>query len=503
MLFFPLSYFNKKRHTAWLYRTVFHGRISALLVVFLLSSFAIQPFHKAMAMEDVSPAEEEITPVADDVRVQSVDEVESVVDEASPVAEESVNEEMAEPANETTDNATTSSDEISESTDEVVDETATTSEEVTEESIEENPVTDTEESEDAVEEEEAEVEESQATSTPVEGQVVEVQYLVTEENFYQFSKNACVAVGDGTYHCSKAAEDEADTNSVVFAEQGESGNMEIFLKTSRGKNKQITNNAFDDTAPHYDPESMRIVWQRLVDGRYQVILYDIMAEEETQLTFSRTNNMEPKVSDSGIVWQAWDNNDWEIMYFDGAYTDQITDNNAQDVAPVVQDRYVLWSVLGLEEQTARVYSLDTKETVSIQGHEGGSIINPRFVLVYDTEFDNGDTITKSFDPATGLSELVAAKPAPEPIDIPETDPTGEIRALLIQGKAQKDDKELEDVGVDNGHASSTATSSDPGTLNLKADDDGYVAPVVIPETETFVLTEYDLVIPSVDLFSDQ
>ena len=205
--------------------------------------------------------------------------------------------------------------------------------------------------------------------------------------------------------------------------------------------------------------------------------------------------MEPKVSNAGIVWQAWDENDWEIMFFDGTYTEQITDNDIQDVAPVIQDKYILWNVLGGDEQQARVYSLETKETVSIEGHEGGSIVNPRFVLVYDTRYGNGDIVTQTFDPSTGLSQPVAATPAPLPVEIPESDPTGEIRAL-IQGKAQKDDEEYHDLstGTTSDDGAASTTIANPGTLDLGA------APADISTTQAgletdFILTEYDLVIP--------
>src|SRR5690606_27206597 len=128
------------------------------------------------------------------------------------------------------------------------------------------------------------------------------------------------------------------------------------------------------------------------------ILYDITEDEESQLTFSRTNNMEPKISRDGVVWQAWDDNDWEIMYFDGDFTTQITDNEVQDVAPVIEDGYVLWTILGRNTQEAKVYSLESGQTRTITGHDGGVIQNPRFVLVYDTKYDNGDIVTQGFDP---------------------------------------------------------------------------------------------------------
>ena len=327
-------------------------------------------------------------------------------------------------------------------------------------------------------------------------QIVQIESLVSEENYYQFSKQSCIAVGDGAYHCTNKEATDIDTQSVVYSAAGTDGSLEIFLKTTKGKVRQITDNIYDDTSSNYDPESMRVVYQRLVDGRYQIVVYNIMEEKETQLTFSKTNNMEPKVSDSGIVWQAWDGNDWEVMLFDGMYTEQLTDNLVQDVVPVIQDGYVLWNVLGGTEQQARVYSLDTKETTSIQGYEGGSIINPRFVLVYDTEYDNGDVVTQSFDPSTGLSEPIAAKPAPTPVNIPENDPTGEIRALINSGKTQKDEKELPDVNAGNGSDGPLQASSTPGTLDLKAQSDNVDTLIATPAThEPFELTEYDLVIP--------
>ncbi|MEK7462631.1 MAG: hypothetical protein AAB618_03580 [Patescibacteria group bacterium] len=476
------------RHHAWLYSAVFAGRFSTLLIFILLASFAIQPFHKAIASESIEVPAEEAAPIASDVNLEEpepespveVPATEDIVPE-NETSEDVVEIDTEPPAEEVLEVEVPEEDTV---TEEVID--TPISEE--EETVPVDPIDTTDQDQ---------TDDIEATTTKetevVTGSVVEAQYIVTEENYYQFNKNACVSVGDGAFHCSSNTKNELDTQSVAYSEQGTSGNMEIFLKTSRGKVKQITENAFDDTAPHYDAESMRLVWQRLIDGRYQVVLYDIMSESETQLTFSKTNNMEPKVSDAGIVWQAWDNNDWEVMYFDGVYTEQLTNNEGQDVAPVIQDGYVLWSVLGLEDQEARVYSLDTKETTSITGHDGGSISNPRFVLVYDTEFENGDTLTQSFDPNTGLSEAVAARPAPEPIDIPETDPTGEIRALLIQGKTQKDEKDITDLSPDD---TATSTPDEPGTLNLNQNPDDGAATIILPTENNFELTEFDLVIPT-------
>jgi hypothetical protein len=437
----------------------------------LLASFFVQPLHQALAS---GPAPDEApAPVATDVKTQDADV-------ASDSASTSVSTQV-DSASGTTDATSSSQNEnatssdkgdINNSKDDVISADATSTATVDGEEIQ-----------------------SQRVQTKG-GEVLKIESLITNENYYQFSKQSCIEVGSGVFNCTSRKDIDANQDSVVYTQRDNDGDSEIYLKTSRGIEKKITNNSFEDTEPSYDPASMRIVWQREIEGRTQIMLYDILEDKETQLTFSKTNNMQPKVSELGIVWQAWDNNDWEIMYFDGVHTTQVTDNDVQDVAPVIQDGYILWNVLGGNTQQARVYSLATKETVSIKGYEGGSIKNPRFVLVYDTEMGNGDVITQTFDPSTGLSKPVAAKPAPQPVDIPNTDPTGQIRAL-IQGKTQKDDKELKLIN-DQGSVSSggNGTSTDAGTLNLHAtsSQDAAIAPVVLP-SPNFELTEYDLVIP--------
>jgi hypothetical protein len=488
MLFIRRSKKLRKRQSAWLYSTVFHGAFSTFLIVFLMASFLIQPFHKAIAAED-SAAQEVAPPVAEEVKEQILEP------EPTPPSEEVQQPEVAPSADESGEDAT---DDSGESVDVVTEEQDSDGssiddvvlEDTLEEAVSELPPAN--ESGTSLTEGDLEVEDLE-NKKPKKEQVVEVEGLVNEDNFYQFSKQSCVAVGDGTYHCSTNTDTSVGASSVVYAERGEDGNMEIFLRTSKNKVKQITDNEYDDTSPHYDAESMKIVWQRLIDGRYQIVVFDVMEDEETQLTFSKTNNMEPKVSDAGIVWQAWDNNDWEIMFFDGSYTEQLTENDSQDVAPVIQDGYVLWNVLGGEEQQAQVYSLDTKETLSIEGYEGGAISNPRFVLVYDTKFDNGDVITQSFDPSTGLSEPIAAQPASEPINIPESDPIGEIRALI--SNKSKDESLLLDVEGDDGIAPPPPSD---GTLNLKSGEIEASSVMIASSTlpnDTFELTEYDLVIP--------
>jgi hypothetical protein len=497
---------SHKNHQAWLYSLVYASRFSSLLILFLFTSFFIQPIHRALASEDVViPVPEPEVIVANEVLMQT---------EVPPLPQESPPEDVVSSGDVLTESTTPvagdllvpdsnleeetqtidSANEVEDSKvyagetqdDDSID---TPSESIVDELSAEDGVTKDSVSDDEL----VTLDDVVGSSTQT---ISESQFLITDENFYQFSKQSCIAVGSGAFHCTRNSQDEVNAQSIAYAAIGESGNTEIFLKTSRGTDKQLTNNSFEDSSPFYDAQSMRVVWQRLIDGRQQIILYDIRKNEEVQLTFSRTNNMEPKVSGAGIVWQAWDGADWEIMYFDGTYTDQITQNESNDVAPVIKDNYILWSVLGESEQQARVYSLDSKETISIIGHEGGSIENPRFVLVYDTKFDNGDVVTQGFDPVTGLSAPISAQPVPIPVDIPSSDSTGETRALIQNKPSQKDDIEILEIDSGPGLDTNPATSTDDGTLDL-------LTPTIASSTDSvnaidlpnFELTEYDLVVP--------
>lgn len=509
-------YFPNLRHRAWLYDFVFVGRSSLLIVLLLLGSFLVQPVHKSFAQTsveqptagDVAPQESSEAPateITDELPDVLATENDIVSDEAAATAEEDTLD-----LGSVTENTTASNPDVntvgtsSATSTEEINTPAETNDINSDEPVELPELSDSEEDElndvlDGIEDE--------LLNTP--DTVTEVEYVVTDENYYQFSRQACVAMGDGSYHCTIANDSpEQNLETVVYADEDERGIKQIFLRTSKGAIKQITDGDYDNSSPHYSPESMQLVWQRMIEGRYQIIVYDIETGKEQQLTFSRTNNMEPKVSKDGIVWQAWDGNDWEIMFFDGTYTDQLTNNEIPDVAPVIEETYILWSVPGKKEQEARVYSLESKETLTIENHEGGSIVNPRFVLVYDTRFENGDVITQGFDPETGLSEPLGAEPGPKPVEIPDVDPLGEVRAL-VNGKSQHEDDLNSVLQPDQASSSdsvATVSASTTDTLNLAFDTPSLEASLDLGATTTpdinFELTDYDLVIVPVETISD-
>jgi hypothetical protein len=245
-----------------------------------------------------------------------------------------------------------------------------------------------------------------------------------------FPKESCVAVGGGTFYCKEdTGAPEVLGTDRVFSAPDEEGDKEIFVERGDALT-QVSFNKYDDDAPRYDETSNSLVWHRLIDGVYQIILYDIDAETETQLTHDSYNNMEPSLYGDAITWQAWVGTDWDIMLSESGNVTVLTDNAIQDVAPRVMGDYILWESYENGTWRVKVYDRRTKIIDTIADADGASVDNPRFVLVYDTKYENGDVETKGYDLDTGKVVPLSATPMPTPQDLPDPDQTGEDRALV-------------------------------------------------------------------------
>lgn len=335
---------------------------------------------------------------------------------------------------------------------------------------------------------------SEETVTPAP-EYFEIGHEVSHSDaHYQFQKTQCVSMGDGGYYCAEKklmSPEDTETDSLYTA-LDEDGDLEIYLRNN-GKVEQITDNSYDDAAPYYDPVSDSIVWHRLIQGRYQVMNFE--GKDEEQITSSRNNSMEPKRSGDYIVWQEWIGDDWEVMLYDGNEIKQLTDNEIHDMAPYVQNGYVIWTKTDGETKSVSVYDIASGLASSIGDSDGGRVENPRFVLVYDEKLDNGDVITKGFNPDTGEVAPLSAQPGSVPEGLPQPDSTGETRAL-IQNKPGAREDFAEEIEI--GTASDTTdvvTSSedvvvdDSALLELDAAE-----AEVATTTDVLPLTDFDIIV---------
>ena len=293
----------------------------------------------------------------------------------------------------------------------------------------------------------------EATSTTA----VYVQSLLNDQNRHQFSKDDCVAMGDGSFHCSKPGDVPEYVADGVFSIPDADGDQEILIRIN-GEETFITDNLVDDLAPYYDGLSKRIVWHSLINDRYQIASYDLASKEIDYLTDATYNNMEPVAYDDVTLWQAWVENNWEIMMYDGATTTQLTDSAMNDIAPQIRGGYILWQTQFADGWKVAMFDQETKQVEYIGDADGALAANPRFVLVYDSLDANGDVRTVGFD--LDSRELVpfAQVPSQLPEELPEPQGSEETRAL-IQNKSNSKDNEIVDIDPSDPDNPFSATST--------------------------------------------
>jgi hypothetical protein len=344
---------------------------------------------------------------------------------------------------------------------------------------------------DSVDEEEilpdtAEEADATGTTTVPEPEYIEVTNEVTHsDTHYQFEKASCVSMGSGAFHCFDTTTEAIEvTEDALYVDRDSDGDKEIYLRTN-GDVVQITDNTLDDDAPYFDPVSNTIVWHRLEGGQYQV--YSYQDKRETLVSNGFGSSMEPHRSGQYTVWQSWINDQWQVVLHDGEGARVISTGGAQSIAPQVEGAYVIWNVTTGDTHTVAVYEIATGLTSMIDDGEGARVMNPRFVLVYDTKFENGDVITKGYDAETGDVIPLAAAPASVPAELPSSDQTGETRALLQNKSSSRDEfsEELEPTGT------GTSTPNGQGT---DATGDALIVVSTTTEAAVLPLTDFDLIV---------
>ncbi len=331
--------------------------------------------------------------------------------------------------------------------------------------------------------------------------------IVESDSAFEFSKNECTRIQDGSFYCQKSDGLSVMEDSLIASPDAD-GDLEIYLVRG-GVRTQITHNIVDDASPYYDEFSKNIVWHRFIDDRYQVISYDTKTGEEVQLTNTSVNNMQPTRHGDYTVWQRWVDNNWEVILYDGSKERQITNSPRHDIAPHVRGPLVIWNSRSNDgTQSLMTYDINDRTYTTIADGEGVSVSNPRMVVMYEATYENGDIIMKGFDLVSGEIIPLHSLPRQVPSELPNTDSTGETRAL-IQSKPSPKQAEVVNNIVSSG-SSTPPLVPDPlledGTLDLRSTSTPIVSIDLDITTETIATTSIpDLVLPlvtDIDVLSD-
>jgi hypothetical protein len=461
-------------HKVKLYRYVFYSRVPLAVVFALLSSFCLQPFENAFADTETPPLYEDAT--SPETALTEADFIQA--DQSGDATTSTSLETDLVP--DIPDTSSSSDSPISDATTSV-SENADTSDSAT--SSENNTLAET-----------------SATSSATSSDVV-VETERGNDSEIVFDKNNCVSVEDGSFYCKKADTDvsinSADDGLYSFPDAG--GDLEIYLKKN-GELSQLTSNEVDDAAPYFDSISNTIVWHKQINERFQIVSLDLENMQEIQITADAENNMEPTRAGKYTVWQHWNQNNWDIVLYDGVEITYLSKSFEHDMAPKVRGSLVMWNKLtDSGHQTIELYDLLTKEFTTINDAEGGALSNPRMVLVYESAFENGDVVTKGYDVLTGEITPLSTKAADLPEDIPSPDDTGEHRALIQLKNGTKDDSETADIFPQDVGGGVSATSSTSTTLDMSTQP--ATSTLNVPTSSTTVMT-LDLSTPEIPASTD-
>lgn len=261
------------------------------------------------------------------------------------------------------------------------------------------------------------------------------------DNELRFTKDQCTAVADGSFYCQPQQTEKSLDEGLVAAPDAD-GDLEIYLVRD-GTYNQITNNQVDDASPYFDAVSNSIVWHRLIGDRYQIFSYDISTGTEEPITTSGVHDMEPTRQGKYTVWQRWVGEYWQIMLSDGKTEMQLSLSDTHNISPFIRGQFIIWNTKGSAgEQQVQTFDLLTKSYLTIADGDEATMMNPRMMMVYEAVYKNGDIVTRGFDILTGKVTPISALPRNVPDKIPDTDSTGETRAL-INNKSQGKDVDIE------------------------------------------------------------
>ena len=165
-----------------------------------------------------------------------------------------------------------------------------------------------------------------------------------------------------------------------------SGNQVVWESYTGGQKDQInlydgnstTQIANDDTISLQGFFDGNVIWSQWDGNDFELFRYD--GSQTLQITdndfndrltpnstsTSSTANSSAALDGSGdnLVWSSYVNDNWEIFYYDGTETIQVTDNDIDDLDPKISGDKIVWSTRG-ETSDVFLYEPDIDPVVTI------------------------------------------------------------------------------------------------------------------------------------------
>ncbi len=267
-----------------------------------------------------------------------------------------------------------------------------------------------------------------------------------------FKEENCTLLSGGEFYCISDGvvfRGRADRHESITAHEDEFGMKQIVFQEGGHRVRILTKNDVDDISPVYSGESGLVAWQRNINDRWQIVIYDLESDREIFVTDTDYNNVYPEIHDTTVVWQGWVEDGWEIFYIDlSVYPHnkvRLTDDRYQNMEPRVYGDTMVWRSYRDNEWYLVTYTKSTGHKKAIR--TGKKNTNPRLVLVWDGVDSDGVETLMHFDPLTKRTAPLASsknsderrKPIPNPFE------GGSDEAVQTPNRSFEEEK---DVGGD-------------------------------------------------------
>jgi hypothetical protein len=250
-----------------------------------------------------------------------------------------------------------------------------------------------------------------------------IRKVVDVKNSLNFLDEHCTLLSERELYCVMPEEDGSRGEIISFSDVQSrvmpEGNREIILQ--RGEvMMNISSNGDENVNPSYSKESGIVVWQRLIDDRWQIFVRDLVTGSEFNLTNTTYNNVNPHIYMNTVVWQGWMDESWDIF---STTIDRYTDNGEMEIKRITADKYqntnpevfgsvVMWQ--SYINNTWQVFIHDLGYGLTTQVSEGlEDNRNARLAILWENE-NQEKTDVIQFETATKkVSRIVGGNVIPD------------------------------------------------------------------------------------------
>jgi hypothetical protein len=154
-----------------------------------------------------------------------------------------------------------------------------------------------------------------------------------------------------------------DFSKVALGTETVNGYQQVIYKKD-GSRAFLTSGHYNHTKP--SGKGQYVVWQTTVNGGEQIELYDVARNVRFPVTMEGTNQ-NAQVDESGrVVWERWVDDRWQVMYHYGSSSRQISEGDVS-VRPVFLGDSIIYAAQDATGNwSAKQYNIQSQKTEVIK-----------------------------------------------------------------------------------------------------------------------------------------